>query len=96
MDGPAHGELKRRLIGIFSARYVDALLATPTDRIVADLREHLRGARTVDFVGFMRDFASEMIGVEVDRTREREIYAEMFALATAFTSFARLGKTGAR
>ncbi len=97
MDGPAHGELKRRLTGIFLARYVDALLATATDRIVAELQEHLRGRRTVDFVGFMRDFASamacEMIGVEVDRAREREIYAEMFALATAFTSFAGLGKT---
>jgi cytochrome P450 len=97
MDGPAHGELKRRLTGIFSARYVDALLATATDRTVAELQEHLRGGRTVDFVGFMRDFASamacEMIGVEVDRAREREIYAEMFALATAFTSFAGLGKT---
>ena len=97
MDGPAHGELKRRLTGIFSARYVDALLATATDRIVAELQEDLRGGRTVDFVGFMRDFASamacEMIGVEVDRAREREIYAEMFALATAFTSFAGLGKT---
>jgi cytochrome P450 len=97
MDGPAHGELKRRLSGIFSARYVDALLATATDRIVAELQEYLRGGQTVDFVGFMRDFASamacEMIGVEVDRAREREIYAEMFALATAFTSFAGLGKT---
>jgi len=57
MDGPAHGELKRRLTGIFSARYVDALLATATDRIVAELQEHLHGRRTVDFVGFMRDLS---------------------------------------
>ncbi|MBV9489107.1 MAG: cytochrome P450 [Verrucomicrobia bacterium] len=96
MDGPAHGELKRRLAGIFSSRYVDALLAVATDRIVAELQENLRAGRTVDFVAFMRDFAStmacEMIGVEVDRAREREVYAEMFALATAFTSFAGLGK----
>jgi hypothetical protein len=96
MDGPAHGELKRRLTGIFSPRYVDALLAGATDRIVAELQQNLRAGRTVDFVAFMRDFASamacEMIGVAVDPAREREVYAEMFALATAFTSFAGLGK----
>jgi cytochrome P450 len=36
--------------------------------------------------------ACEMIGLAVERKREREAYTEMFALATAFTAFAGLGK----
>ena len=96
MDGPEHAELKRRLLGVFSTRYIDALLAAATDRLVAELLADLRAGRTVDFVAFMRDFASAMacetIGVDVDPAHERETWAETFALATAFTSFAALGK----
>ena len=96
MDGPDHRELKRRLTEVFAPRYVAALLAAATDRIVAEWQEDLRAGRTVDFVTFMSDFASamacEMIGVRVPRSREREIYAEMFALITEFTAFAGLGK----
>ncbi|HZC46142.1 MAG TPA: cytochrome P450 [Candidatus Acidoferrum sp.] len=96
MDGADHRELKRKLMEVFSPQYIRALLNAATERIVAELHANLRAGRTVDFVAFMRDFASamacEMIGLAVEREREREVYAEMFVLATAFTAFAGLGK----
>jgi cytochrome P450 len=98
MDGAEHHEVKRRLMEVFSPKYIAALLSAATGRLVTELHEHLRAGQTVDFVEFMTDFASvmacELIGVKVpsDRKRERAVFAEMFALATEFTAFAGLGK----
>jgi cytochrome P450 len=98
MDGAEHHEVKRRLMEVFSPKYIAALLSAATGRLVTELHEHLRAGQTVDFVEFMTDFASvmacELIGLKVpsDRKRERAVFAEMFALATEFTAFAGLGK----
>lgn len=96
MDGPAHKDLKRRLLDVFSPKYIQALLGATTDAILAELRDTLRAGQVMDLVAFMQQFASRMacalIGVRVEAAREREIYAEMFALATAFTALAGVGK----
>jgi cytochrome P450 len=81
MDGVEHHELKRRLMDVFSPKYIAALLSAATGRLVTELHEHLRAGQTVDFVEFMTDFASvmacELIGVKVpsDRKRERAVFA---------------------
>jgi cytochrome P450 len=96
MDGPEHRQLKRRLLEVFSTKYVSLLLNTVTDPLVAELRADLAAGRTVDFVAFMKTFASAMacamMGVAVDPADERRAYADMFALATEFTALAGLGK----
>ena len=96
MDGPEHRQLKRRLLDVFSTKYISLLLNTVTDPLVAGLRAELAAGRTVDFVAFMKTFASAMacamMGVAVDPADERGAYADMFALATRFTALAGLGK----
>lgn len=96
MDGPEHKDLKRRLLDVFSTKYIKALIGSATDEIVAELRRDLVAGRIVDLVEFMKNFASqmacEMIGVKVDPKKERSVYADMFSLATEFTALAGLGK----
>jgi cytochrome P450 len=96
MDGPEHRQLKRRLLDVFSTQYISLLLSTVTDPLVAELRANLAAGHTVDFVAFMKTFASAMacamMGVSVDPADERRAYADMFALATEFTALAGLGK----
>jgi len=96
MDGPEHRQLKRRLLDVFSTKYISLLLNTVTDPLVAGLRAELATGCTVDFVAFMKTFASAMacamMGVAVDPADERGAYADMFALATEFTALAGLGK----
>ena len=96
MDGPEHRQLKRRLLDVFSTKYISVLLNTVTDPLVAELRAELAAGRTVDFVAFMKTFASAMacamMGVAVDPADERGAYADMFALASEFTALAGLGK----
>jgi cytochrome P450 len=60
MDGPEHRQLKRRLLDVFSTKYISVLLNTVTDPLVAGLRAELAAGRTVDFVAFMKTFASAM------------------------------------
>ena len=88
MDGPAHRDLKRRLLDVFSTKYINALLGVATDKIVAELQEDLRAGRVIDFVEFMQHFASSMacamICVKVDPNNERSAYADIFSLATEF------------
>jgi cytochrome P450 len=96
MDGPEHRQVKRLLLEVFSNKYISLLLDTVTDPLVAELRANLAAGRTVDFVAFMKTFASAMacamMGVTVDSADERRAYAEMFSLATEFTALAGLGK----
>ena len=96
MDGPEHRDLKRRLLDVFSTKYINALLGAATDEIVSELRADLQAGCVVDFVDFMKNFASSMacamIGVKVDPNDERSAYADMFSLATEFTALAGLGK----
>ncbi|MEQ1846449.1 MAG: cytochrome P450, partial [Nitrospira sp.] len=96
MDGPEHKDLKRRLQVVFSLKYIKALIGSATDDIVNEFRGNLLAGRVVDVVEFMKDFsrrmACELIGVRVDPHNEREVYADMFTLATEFTALAGLGK----
>ena len=96
MDGPEHRQLKRVLLDVFSTKYISLLLSSVTDPLVAGLRADLAAGRTVDFVAFMKTFASAMacamMGIAVDPADERGAYADMFALATEFTALAGLGK----
>ena len=45
MDGPEHKDLKRRLLDVFSTKYINALLGAATDEIVAELREDSQAGR---------------------------------------------------
>ena len=96
MDGPEHRQLKRRLLDVFSTKYISLLLSSVTDPLIAELKTDLAAGRTVDFVAFMKTFASAMacamIGVAVEPADQRRAYADMFALATEFTALAGLGK----
>jgi len=96
MDGPEHRQLKRVLQDVFSTKYISRLLSSVTDPLVAGLKADLAAGRTVDFVAFMKTFASAMacamMGIAVDPADERGAYADMFALATEFTALAGLGK----
>ena len=96
MDGPEHRQLKRVLLDVFSTKYISRLLSSVTDPLVAGLKADLAAGRTVDFVAFMKTFASAMacamMGIAVDPADERGAYADMFALATEFTALAGLGK----
>jgi cytochrome P450 len=96
MDGPEHRQLKRRLLDVFSTKYISLLLSTVTDPLIAELKTDLAAGRTVDFVAFMKTFASAMacamIGVAVEPADQRRAYDDMFALATEFTALAGLGK----
>src|SRR5260370_12136665 len=96
MDGPEHRQLKRVLLDVFSTKYISLLLSSVTDPLVAGLRADLAAGRTVDFVAFMKTFASAMacamMGIAVDPADERGAYADMFARATEFTALAGLGK----
>jgi cytochrome P450 len=96
MDGPEHRQVKRLLLDVFSNKYISLLLDTVTDPLVAELRADLAAGCTVDFVAFMKTFASAMacamMGVTVDSADERRAYADMFSLAREFTALAGLGK----
>jgi cytochrome P450 len=96
MDGAEHKELKRRLMEVFSPRYIDTLLDAATADLVQEFRGALVAGRSVDVVEFMKHFASrlacELIGVTIEPRDEHRAYADMFDLATKFTALAGLGK----
>jgi cytochrome P450 len=96
MDGAEHKELKRRLMEVFSPRYVATLLDAATADLVEDFMGALVAGHRVDVVEFLKNFASrlacELIGVKIEPRDERRAYAEMFDLATKFTALAGLGK----
>jgi cytochrome P450 len=96
MDGGDHRDLKRRLMEVFSPRYINTLLEATTVDLVDEFRKALVDGQSVDVVEFMKNFASrlacELIGVKLSPGDERRAYADMFELATQFTALAGLGK----
>ncbi|MGH7960218.1 MAG: cytochrome P450 [Candidatus Binatia bacterium] len=96
MDGADHKDLKRRLLEVFSTRYINKLMDSATADLTHALQKDLSAGRAVDLVTFMKHFASrmacELIGVNVARENEQALYADMFTLATDFTALAGLGK----
>ena len=96
MDGPAHKDLKRRLLDVFSTKYIQELIGSAANEIVEEFRRDLQAGQKVDVVEFMKNFASrlacDLIGVRVDAHNERAAYSDMFRLATEFTALAGLGK----
>lgn len=70
MDGPAHADLKRRLLDEFSTKYVKTMIDAATHEIVLDSRCELLAGEQVDLFAFSQDFGRlmvcEMIGVWAD------------------------------
>src|SRR5258707_1468452 len=58
MDGPEHRQLKRRLLDVFSSKYISLLLSTVTDPLVAELRTDLAAGRTLASVALIKSFPS--------------------------------------
>jgi cytochrome P450 len=92
MDGPEHQSLKRHLMEVFSARYVEEVTGRATGAMMDRLREDLQAGRTVDFAAFMRQYGGAMacalVGVRIEPAEQEAAYDEIFRLATDIMSLA--------
>ena len=92
MDGPEHHFLKRHLMEVFSARYVEEVTAGATGAMVERLRDDLHAGRTVDFAAFMRQYGGAMacalVGVQIAPADREAAHDEIFQLATDIMSLA--------
>lgn len=92
MDGPEHQSLKRHLMEVFSARYVEEVTGHATGAMVDRLRDDLRAGRTVDFAAFMRQYGGAMacalVGVSIAPADRHAAHEEIFQLATDIMSLA--------
>ncbi|MET9224623.1 cytochrome P450 [Lentzea sp. NPDC003310] len=90
MEGAAHGELRRKLSGLFTPRSVSELCDTVLHAPVEELREALKAGRPVDLVAVVRRLVGavicELVGLEAS-----EAVAAHLA-GTAITSSIRLGR----
>ena len=92
MDGPEHQALKRHLMEVFSARYVETVIGQATGAMVDRLREDLQAGNTVDFAAFMRQYggavACALVGVCLSPEDKAAAHDEIFRLATEIMSLA--------
>lgn len=92
MDGPEHQSLKRHLMEVFSARYVEEVTHRATGAMVDRLRDDLQAGRTVDFAAFMRQYggalACALVGVRIEPADQEAAHDEIFQLATDIMSLA--------
>jgi cytochrome P450 len=69
MEGAAHGDLRRKLSGLFTPRSVSDLCGAVLDAPVEELRSALRAGRPVDLVAVVRRLVGavicELVGLEV-------------------------------
>ncbi|GHH39279.1 cytochrome P450 [Lentzea cavernae] len=90
MEGAAHGELRRKLSGLFTPRSVSELCGAVLDAPVQELRNDLRAGRPVDLVAVVRRLVGavicELVGLEVSEAMAAH------AAGTAITSTIRLGR----
>jgi cytochrome P450 len=92
MEGAAHGELRGKLSGLFTPRYVAELCARTLAEPLAALGERLRAGQEVDLVSAVQELAGavicELVGLPGDRARMTEMYHR----GTEITSMVRLGR----
>jgi cytochrome P450 len=92
MDGPEHQSLKRHLMEVFSARYVEEVTGHATGAMVDRLRDDLQAGRTVDFAAFMRQYGGAMacalVGVSIAPADRHAAHEEIFQIATGIMSLA--------
>ncbi len=92
MDGPEHQSLKRHLMEVFSARYVEEVIGQATGTLVGRLCSDLQAGRAVDFAAFMRQYGGAMacalVGVQIDPADREAAHDEIFRLATDIMSLA--------
>lgn len=92
MNGPEHQSLKRHLMEVFSARYVEEVIHRATGAMVDRLRDDLQAGRTVDFAAFMRQYggalACALVGVRIESADQKAAHDEIFQLATDIMSLA--------
>ena len=92
MDGPEHLQLKRHLMEVFSARYVEQVIGQAVGEMVERLCHDLRTGRTMDFAAFMRQYGGAMacalVGVQIAPADRKAAHDEIFRLATEIMSLA--------
>ncbi|MEU5691813.1 cytochrome P450 [Actinosynnema sp. NPDC020468] len=92
MEGAAHGELRRKLSGLFTPGAVAALCARVADEPMASLRAELAAGRRVDLVAVVRNLVGavicELVGLDPAGA------GPALAAGTAVTSMIRLGRPG--
>ena len=92
MDGPEHLQLKRHLMEVFSARYVEEVIGQAAAPMVEELCRDLRAGRIVDFAAFMRQYGGAMacalVGVRLSPEDEAAAHEEIFRLSTEIMSLA--------
>lgn len=92
MDGPEHQSLRRHLMEVFSARYVEEVTDHAAGAMVDQLRDDLQAGRVVDFAAFMRQYGGAMacalVGVSIAPADRHAAHEEIFQLATGIMSLA--------
>lgn len=93
MEGAEHGELRRKLGGLFTARSVSSLCSDVAAAPMAFMSSQLRAGKPVDVVSVVKDLAGAVICALVGlASADRAELARAFAAGTAMTSMVRLGR----
>jgi cytochrome P450 len=91
MEGAEHGELRRKLGGLFTARSVSALCNEVAAAPMAAMSVELRAGRPVDVVSVVKNLAGAVICALVGLPSADQA-VQAFAAGTAITSMVRLGR----
>jgi len=93
MHGPAHREMRNRVMDVFSRRNAAELVGCAGEGLLAEMRRALLEGKTVDVVQYSHRLigkaVSQAMGVRVER---EETYEEMASLACSVTSMLGLDK----
>lgn len=90
MEGQAHTALRRKLGGLFTPGYAEALCGRVLGPLLADLRARLARGEHVDLVDWMRVLAGSVICGLVGVPADERGCREMFARSAAIVSMVRL------
>jgi cytochrome P450 len=90
MDGADHTALRRKLSGLFTANYVDALCAQVLAAPLADVEARLAAGQAVDLVDVTRICAGAVICALLGLPADEAECRRMFARGEAITAMVRL------
>lgn len=98
MDGPRHRELKQKLAGLFSRKYIGLIIEEALNATLHELKQDLLSGQEVDLVKIVHQITNRMtchmLGIKLSGTAEQQaaIYQEIATLAAKLTALLKVEK----
>jgi cytochrome P450 len=96
MDGNAHRELKQKLVGLFSRKYIDTVLEEALGDLLPEMQHELEAGREIDLVYYVHQLTNRvtchMLGISLEGQARESVFSEISELATKLTAFMKFEK----